>query len=90
MLACRRIEARARLVQDEQTRPGHQRAANQYALAFALRQDLPGPIGQWGAFDLLQQAQRPRAFARSGLASEIYHRVLAAEHRFQRRFIIRH
>ena len=35
------VEAGARLVEDEQARPGHERAADEHALALALREDTP-------------------------------------------------
>ena len=90
MLPCRRVQPRARFVQDEQARMRHQRPADQHPLAFALREHLPRPVRQIFALHLPQQLRRLRLFRAAHRAPEIDHRVLAARHRFQRRLVIRH
>ena len=46
MLARRRVQPGARLVQDQQRRAGHQGAANQQALPLALGKEKPGAVRQ--------------------------------------------
>ena len=53
-LARQRVEARAGFVQDEERGSGHQRATDEDALAFALREDGPGAVGELGGFDAAQ------------------------------------
>ena len=80
------VEAGAGFVEDKEFGAGHQRAANEDALAFALGEVLPGAIGEREAFDALEDGAGGAAVGRSGGVPEIDHRVLAADNGFERGF----
>src|SRR5690242_1864084 len=83
------VEARARFVENQDTRFCHERAADEHALPFALREHAPRARGEIRAADLPQDARGLRAgWPRNG-APGIDHRVLAAGDARERRFLIR-
>lgn len=84
ILPRRRIQAGAGLVQYQEGGSRHQGASNQHALALALGEKKPGPVGQGGAFDLTQNVQSALAIRSSDFAPKIDHGAFAANHRFQR------
>ena len=85
MLAGDRVETRAGFVENEDPWLGHQRAADDHALAFTLRKKHPRPLGEVFAFDLFEDAQSADAVRLSDASPEIDHRVFAAHDRVERR-----
>ena len=84
------VEARAGFVENQEARAGHEGAADEDALAFALRKIEPGAFGEMGAFNLAQQAQTARAIGAGDAAPEINHRVASTDDGFQSRLVIGH
>jgi hypothetical protein len=56
VLACKRVESCARLVEDEQGRPVHQRSRDHHALPFALRQHADLPHRELAGADVVQRS----------------------------------
>src|SRR5256885_1220276 len=76
VFSCDRVKTGARLVEDEDGRAGHQGAADEYPLPFALRQVTPGTLRQKRALDLFQNVRSAGAVGTGNPAPEIDHRVL--------------
>ncbi len=85
MLARHGIESGARLVEDQQPRPGHERAAHEDALALPLRQQHPLAAGERRSADRAQDGLRAPAVGAADRAPKVELRVLAADDGLERR-----
>src|SRR5260221_8660400 len=90
MLARGGVEAGAGFVENQEARPGHERAANEHALAFALGKIKPGAFGEGLTFDLAQKMQGAGAVGAGDAAPVVDHGVLAADDGFEGAFVISH
>src|SRR5258705_8607199 len=90
MLAGDWVESGARLVEDKQARQRHQGAANQHALALALRQVSPSPFAERARLDAGQNCGGCATVARGHLAPISNLRVASADDGFQSRFVVLH
>ncbi len=84
------VEAGAGFIENQQSWPGHERAANEHALAFALGKKKPGAFGEVRAFDLTQKMQGAGAVGASDAAPVIDHGIFAADDGFEGAFVIGH
>jgi len=84
------VEAGAGFVENQQAGPGHERASNEDALAFALGKKKPGAFGEVFAFDLAQKMQGAGAVGAGDAAPVIDHGVFAADDGFEGAFVIGH
>ena len=85
MLARHGIEPGARLVKDQQPRPGHEGAAHKDALALPLRQQHPLAAGERRGADRAQNGLGTPAVSAADRAPKIELRVLAADDGLERR-----
>ena len=84
-LAGDRVQPRAGLVEDEEPRPGHERAGDQHPLALALRKVSPFPLGEGQGADGQEEPPRRGVVAAGGPHPEVQLGVAAADDRLQRR-----
>src|SRR5690349_16955903 len=78
------VETGAGFIEDKQARFGHQGAANEDALAFALRKHEPRAGGEVGAFGLAENFAGLGAITGSGVTPKIDHGVFSADNGFER------
>ena len=85
-----RIEAGARFVQDEQLRFRHERARDEDALAFALREMTPQALGECAGSGETQEFEAGAAVGGRDFHPQVELRVFAADDGFERGFVGRH
>ena len=77
------VEAGAGFVEDEEFRFGHQGAADENALAFALGEVLPRAVSERKAFNAFENGSGGTSVRRCGSFPKIDHGVFAADDRFE-------